>query len=125
MTTQKRKAKSAHPHKDLHMKSIEKQKLADLQRRMSMNLGTLLVLFEEGSPEQIAMANQKAKMDLLKYGPEMLKLSQTMGMTYARIVEDYLDSIDQIVHSASGWVDEGKITHCYHMIQEIERAIQG
>jgi hypothetical protein len=121
MTIHKRRMKDYHPRK--RATSAEKQKLSDLHRRMSMNVGALLVLFEEGNPQQIAMAGQKAKMDLLKYGPEMLKLSQTMGGTYARVVENYLHSIDNIVHSAAGWVDEAKITHCYHMTQEIERLI--
>lgn len=123
MSIHKRKIKSK-KEKQFSLESLEKQKLLDLQRKMSMNLGALLVLIEEGTPEQIAMTSQTTKMDLLKYGPEMLKVSEKLGNPYAQAVENYLDSIDQIAHSASGWIDEAKIAHCYNMTEDLENIIR-
>jgi hypothetical protein len=123
MSIHKRKSKN-NKQKQSSPQSIDKQKLTDLQRKMSINVGTLLVLIEEGTPEQVAMTGQTTKMDLLKYGPEMIKTAQTMGEPYTEAVENYLDSIDQIAHTATGWIDEEKISNCYVATDELESLLR-
>jgi hypothetical protein len=100
-----------------------KQKMADLEHRLSIDVGSLLVLLSEGSAEQVALAGRKTKNDLIKYGPDMQKLAEEVGGRLPSVVDEYLDSVDSIVHSATGWIDEAKITHCYNMTQKLQKEL--
>ncbi len=100
-----------------------KQKVRDLEHRLSIDVGSLLVLLSEGSAEQVALAERKTKNDLIKFGPDMQKFAQEVGGKLPKAVEDYLESVDGIVHSATGWIDEAKITHCYNMTQRLQKEL--
>jgi len=108
--------------KEFSQKTVEKQRLKDLEHMISVDLGTFLVLIEEGTPQQAALARQKTKSTLLKYGPDMSKIAAQMGDPYPSYVEDFLHSIDDIVHS-SGWVDEAQIKQCFRATQKLEQAL--
>ncbi len=105
-------------------KVLQKQNLSDLERRISMHVGNFLVLIEEGSQTQIEQAKQKAQSELLKIGPDMEKVAQEIGGKFPVFVRDYLDSVDSILHSASGFVDDAKITRCFNTTQKLEKAVQ-
>lgn len=102
---------------------LYKQSLHDLKHKISSDVGSLIVLFEEGNPDQILSAQQKAKSDFVKHAPEMQKIAQKMGERYLRAVRDYLDSVDKIVHSNSEWLDEAKIRNCYTMTEKLEKEL--
>ena|SRR5579872_696750 len=112
-----------HPRKSGHTKLTLKQELGDLQKKIFSDLGAFLVLNEEGAIEQTAQAKAKGRTDLLKYGPEMKKIAEQIGGKYPQIVGEFLDSIDEIMHSAVGWVDEAKINHCYHVTEILEKEL--
>ncbi|MGC1878399.1 MAG: hypothetical protein WA347_04740 [Rhabdochlamydiaceae bacterium] len=118
-----RRMKAYHPRRRIKGLDLHKQNLNDIKHRISSDIGCLIVLFEEGNPDQITSAQQKAKSDFLKYGTEMQKIAQKMGDRYQRAVRDYLDSIDIIVHSTSEWLDEAKITNCYTMTEKLEKEL--
>lgn len=99
---------------------LEKQMLNDLEKRISLNVGSFLVLTEEGEPTQIALAHQKAKSELIKFGPEMHKIAEKIGGTLPQMVDDYLESVDNLLHSGSGWIDEETISRCFHTTQKLE-----
>lgn len=100
-----------------------KQKVRDLEHKLSIDIGCLLVLLTEGSSEQVALAGRKTKNDLIKFGPDMQKMAEEVGGKLPKAVDDYLESVDGIIHSATGWIDEAKITHCYNMTQRLQKEL--
>ncbi len=106
-------------------RSIQKQQLSDMEKRISMQIGNFLVLIEEGTPVQISMAKQRARSELLKIGPDMEKTAQSISSKMSMIVREFLDSIDSILHSGtdSSWIDEAKITRCFNATQKLEKAL--
>src|SRR5690348_15042307 len=108
---------------NLEPKDLLKQKIADLEQRLSMDVGALLVLLSEGTSEQVDLVSKKTKSDLLKFGPDMEKLAEQMGGKLPGVVHEYLDSVDSIIHSASGWIDEAKISRCYAMTQKLQKEL--
>jgi len=123
MRQERRKIKPYHPRTTHHERVLEKQKLADLEHRISIDMGNFLVLLEEGTPQQIDLAKQKARTDLIKFGPDMQKMAEKIGGKLPSAVEDFLMSVDTILHSASGWVDEAKISNCYNVTQKLEKEL--
>src|SRR6185369_8114362 len=85
MTISRKKEASNYPKKISQQKTkkianaLEKQMLTDLEKRISLHLGSFLVLTEEGDPTQIALAHQKAKSEFLKFAPEMSRLALHLG----------------------------------------------
>ncbi len=106
-------------------KGIQAQKMAlhDIKHRLSSDVGSLLVLIKEGQQEQIATAQQKAKNDFIKHSSEMQKIAQKMGEHYVKLVRDYLNSVDEIVHARSAWIDDAKIRHCHSMSEKLDKEI--
>lgn len=123
MAPRLRRMKTYHPRRRTKNLDLYKQSLHDLKHKISSDVGSLIVLFEEGNPNQITSAQQKAKSDFLKHASEMHKIAQKMGDRYMRAVRDYLDSIDIIVHSNSQWLDKAKISNCYTMSEKLEKEI--
>lgn len=102
---------------------LNKQILKDLKHTLSADVGSLIVLVEEGNAQQIPVAQQKAKSNFLKHSAEMQKLAEHMGDRYSRAVRDYLDSIDVIVHSAGTWLDHDKIRQCFVMGEKLDKEL--
>jgi hypothetical protein len=124
MTLRLRKMRPYHPRRRGKRTDLDKQALYDSKHKMSSVVSTLIVFIEQGNASQIPAAQQKAKSDFLKYAVEMKKIAEKMGDRYIRIVDDYLDSIDVILHSNATWdIDDAKIQHCYKMSEKLEREI--
>ena len=103
---------------------LERQMLNDLEQRININVGSFLVLSEEGDPQQIAFAHQQAKTEFLKFGPEMHKIAMRIGGPITQAVDEYLASIDMLLHCPATWIDEDKITHCYHTTQRLDAELR-
>ncbi|MGE5195885.1 MAG: hypothetical protein ACM3JI_00975 [Anaerolineae bacterium] len=119
----KKKKEHSSSNKNIHDKMTSKQKLEDLEHKINADLGDFLVLNEEGNQEQIDHARHKAKNDLLKFGPDMYKIASEMGGKYPNYVDEYLESIDSILHSPAGWIDNALITHCFKMMEKLDREL--
>ncbi len=119
----KRKIKPYHPRASHHERSIEKQQLSDLEHRIAMDLGNFLVLLEEGSTLQAEHAKQRAKSDLIKFGPDMQKIAEKIGGKIPFVVDAFLESIDMVLHTGVGWIDEAKISECYRVTQKLEKEL--
>jgi hypothetical protein len=102
--------------------ALEKQMLVDLEKRISLNVGQYLVLTEEGDPTQIALAHQRAKSEFLKFAPEMSRLALHLGGEISYIVADFLDSIDVVLHTE--FLDEEKVSRCFHITQRLQSALK-
>lgn len=120
-----RKMKSYQPRrKRARTVRLSKQQLMDLEHKISADIGSFLVLLEQGNAEQVMSASQKARSDFLKLGPDMKKLATQMGGTFPKHVDAFLDSIDNILHTGVNWLDEGKIKDCYGATQRLEEALK-
>jgi hypothetical protein len=119
-----RKMKPYHPRKRADSKPLTKQLLSDFEHQLTADLGRFLVLLEEGSAEQITQASQKARSDFLKLKDEMLILASDLGGTFPALVAHFLDSVDMILHTGSGWLDPEKISQCYKATQKLEMALK-
>lgn len=104
-------------------RALMRQEMSDEKRRISMHIGNFLVLLEEGTTEQSALAKQKARSELLKIGPAMEKLAGDMGEKYVVLAREFLDSIEGILYSASQFIDGAKITNYFNAEQKLEKAI--
>jgi len=125
MSISKRKIKEKYPiQKRIPTKSLEKQMLGDLEKRISLNVGNYLVLTEEGDPTQIALAQQKARSEFLKFGPEMHKIAQKIGGNIPQAVDEYLNSINSVLHSSAGWIDDDIISTCFHKTEKLESELK-
>lgn len=118
-----RKMKPYYPRRRAKNVELHKQALRDLESKISREVSSLIVLIEEGNPDQIEAAKGKVRSDYLKHSDEMQKLAQLMGDRYSRAVRDFLDSIDVILHSGSPWIDEAKVRNCYNMTQKLEKEL--
>lgn len=119
-----RKMKDYHPRRSSRIMSLSKQKLNDLERRISSDVGSFLVLLEGGSAEQVLSASQRARADVLKFGPDMKKLAGELGGNFPKLLGDFLESIDNILHTGVNWIDEAKIKACYSTTQKFEQALR-
>jgi|GEM_PF-1589208 len=132
-STRPRKMKTYHPRRSSKSLKLTKQELVDLERRISGDIGTFLVLLEQGNTEQIMHASQKARSDFLKLAPDMRKLAVEMGGVFPAHVAEFLDSIDNILHTGVNWmdlhtginwIDEGKMKDCYNATKKLEEALK-
>jgi hypothetical protein len=119
-----RKMKSYHPRRRTRGKSIHKQAIHDIKHRLSSDLGTLLMLLKDGNKDQIVQAQEKVKSDFLKHFEEMQQIAQRMGGKYIKVVREYLDSVDTIVHTSTEWVDDAKIRQCYVASEKLDRELE-
>jgi hypothetical protein len=103
---------------------LAKQMLNDLEQRISLNVGNFLVLSEEGDPAQIALAHQKAKSEFLKFGPEMHKIAAHMGGTLVQFVDEFLESVDSVLHTTSGFLDDDLVSKCFHTTRKLESELK-
>jgi hypothetical protein len=125
--SKKRVKSSSRPNKkapEFDMPTIEKQMLCDLEKRISLHVGNFLVLTEEGEPTQIALAHQKAKSELLKFGPEMNKIATHLGGTLPNAVQDFLESMDSVLHASMGWIDDELLSLCFHTTQKLQSELK-
>ena len=124
MAPRLRRMKPYHPRKRRSKGAILlKQSLSDLKHKISSDIGGLITMIEEGNTQQIPTWQQKAKSDFLKHREEMQKIAEKMGDRYAKAVRDYLDSVDEIIHTTPEWIDAEKIQRCYSMAQKLEQEI--
>ena len=113
-----------HPRKRVQSKPASQHLLSTFEHRLSADLGRFLVLLQEGSTEKITHAAQKARSDFLKLKEEMHKLATDLGGNFPIDVTHFLESIDRILHTGSGWIDQDKIAACYKATQELEIALK-
>ena len=93
MTEKPRKMKKYTPRRRTHTEELKKQQLGDFEHLLNLDLGSMLVLNEEGTKKQLEQAKEKLGSDLKKHGDEMKKLAKEMG-------EDYTDTVDEFIKSA-------------------------
>lgn len=121
MSISKRKI---NPEQPPRQNLLEKQQIIDLEKRINLHVGSFLVLSEEGDPQQIAFAHAQARNEYLKFGPEMHKIALKIGGPLTRTIEEYLESIDVLLHCLTNWVDEDKINQYYRKTQKLESELK-
>ncbi|MBM3207010.1 MAG: hypothetical protein FJZ57_00155 [Chlamydiae bacterium] len=126
----KRKSTKVEPTKaiekvlDKQHLALVKQQMADLEHRLSSDIGSFLVLLEQGNPEQIRLASIKARSDYAKISSEMQKLANELSGNFPEYVHNFLSSIDNILHTGVNWIDDAKMNDCYKATQQLEAALK-
>lgn len=105
-------------------KELLAQKLKDLEKLFSMDLGSFLVLNEEGREGQIKEAKQKLRSHFLKYGEEMKKEAQGLDSETAQLVEQFLKSIEQILDVIPDQLDPAQLNSHHKLSTILEKVIQ-
>ena len=105
------------------LKVLEKQRLSDMEHKISADVGNFIVLLEEGSAIDANNARKKARADLLKWGQEMQHIAQTLGGAYPETVSGYINSIDTVLHCRTESVDHDKLNHCYNSTRDLEKML--
>lgn len=126
MTLNLRRMKKYHPRRSSKEIKLNKQKLIDLEHQLKADVGEFLVLLKDGSEDDVLRSSQKAKSDLLKYGPDMEKVAEAIGGRMPKFVNEFLHTVDIVVHPSSPsslWVDDAKIKSCHVATQKLEDAL--
>lgn len=90
----KERSNEKNKHSD---EELRKQKIQDLERLFNMDLGSFLVLNEEGKDNQIKEARDKLRSHLHKYSDEMVKEAEKLGGDTPELVKKFVHSIEQIL----------------------------
>lgn len=105
------------------LKVLERQRLSDMEHKISADIGNFLVLLEEGSAGEIENARKKARGDLLKWGQEMQHIAQTLGANYVEAVSGYINTIDTVLHCPIDFVDQEKVSDCFDATRDLEEML--
>jgi hypothetical protein len=105
-------------------KLMAQRMLKAQERTLVRDVGEFLVFLEEGSSSQVEYAKNHAKSTLLKHGPEMQKLAETISDGIPEKVEIFLQQVDILLHSAPGWVDDAKIFSYYESAHQLETKLR-
>ncbi len=125
MAPRLRRMKAYHPRrKRVKNLSLNKQALIDIEHKISIELGALVISFEQGNLTQTEAAKIKLKSAFQKHADEMKKLAEDMGHKYPQFVADFLDSVDTILHCNPNFIDPAKISHCYNMTHRLEAELK-
>ncbi len=119
MTLPGRRLKKYHPRRSRKTVKEQKQQLLDLERKISSDVGKLLLLIENRQAEQVHETSLKVRSDLLKYGSEMSELAGHMHGVFPKAVQDFLSTLDQMTKSAPGWIEEDKVRRCYEVREKL------
>ncbi len=123
-----RRMKAYHPRKKrtgsrLEGKELQKQSLHDLKHKIGAKVSRYLVLLEEGNKTLLEEAHHSAKNNLMKYSSEMQKVAAELGERVNTAVQEYLSTLDQMVHLGPFYVDPEKIKQCYEVDQKLEKTL--
>lgn len=118
-----KRMKKYHPRKARSSQSLKKQQLLDLEHLIGMDIGSFLVLNEEGSNQQIEASRQKARGHLLKYGEEMRKLALELEGDIFSAVDQFLKSADDLIHASGNLIDPALVNHYYKITEQLENKL--
>jgi len=100
---------------------LYRQELHDYWHKLNSAMGDYLVLLEQG--ESSGEAHEKAHSTFHKWGPEMRRVANQLGNRTPKIVNDYLDSMESILHSQEAFVDRAKVTMHFEKNQRLQKAL--
>ncbi len=117
-----KRMKKYQPRKTRSSQSLKKQQLLDFEYLIGMDIGSFLVLIEEGADQQIEASRLKARSHLLKYGEEMRKLAQELGSDILLAVDQFIKSADDLIH-AGKLIDPALVNHHYKITEQLENKL--
>lgn len=105
MKNKVRHMKKYTPRRRRSNKLMQKRQLQDFEHLLDMNVGTFLILAEEGTLKQVENARAKMRSNLLKYGSEMEAIGRDLGEGFPEYIRNYLKTMNQIVQNSGTTVD--------------------
>ncbi len=105
--------------KDKKDDELKKKELEDLEHLLNKDLGSLLMLNNEGTPEQVAKAKQDLHSHVQKYSAEMEKLAESLNPQTAELVKKFMGALQDFLKTIdTTTIDPAKIND-YHKIQTV------
>lgn len=123
MEIKPRRMKKYTPRRRKHSKDLQKQQLIDFEHLLNMDLGSFLILAEEGTEKQVQQAKIKMRSHFLKYSGEMEKIARDVGGNHYELVRTYLQSLNRIVHDGSNQVDPAPVKEHYKISENLHRLL--
>jgi len=123
MPDKPRKMKKYTPRRHTHTEDLKKQQLGDFEHFLNLDLGSLLVLNEEGTKKQIEKAREKLNSDLKKHGEEMKKLATEMGEDYSETVDDFIKSAGEILSYIEN-IDPSQVKDHHKISEFLEKMLK-
>src|SRR3990167_3204544 len=99
MKNKPRRMKTYTPRRRRSNKELQKRQLQDFEHMLDMDLGSFLILSEEGTVKQIATARAKMRSDLLKYGSDMEAIGRDLGEGFPEYIRNYLKTMTLIIQN--------------------------
>ncbi len=88
------------PRRRRSNKAIQKRQLKDFEHLLDMDLGSFLILVEEGTPKQIQQARAKIRSNLLRYGSDMEAIGRDLGEGFPEYIRNYLKIMNDVVQNS-------------------------
>lgn len=103
---------------------LKLQQIKDFERLLNMDLGSYLILNEEGKENQIKEAREKLRSHLHKYGEEMEKLTKDMDPQTAELVKNFTKSLETILDHMPN-IDPKDLNMHHNFTTYLETLIKG
>lgn len=123
MTLPGRRLKKYHPRRSRYLVREQKQKLKEMESKLSINISSLISSIKNGSTDQAQKVTLETKNNLVSIKQKMLELSQAMKGSFPKVVQEYLAAIETLASAAPGWVDEEKIRKYQLLTEKLEKLI--
>ena len=127
-----RRMNKYHPRRSSKVLKKSKKELSELESQIQQDVAALLLIIQNGSPEQIETLSEQTRADLVKYGPTMEKIAQEIGAPYPKAVHSFLDSIDKVLDAQKNntpspyysWIDDNKIQRCKQASERLDKVLK-
>lgn len=125
MKIKPRSMKKYTPRKKRASKDIQKQQLKDFEHLLSMDLGSLLVLLEEGTKKQAEQARAKMGSDLRKYGSDLEEVGRALGEDFPTVIRDYIKNMIQISQNTATDIDPAILNDHLKYAEKLRKLARG
>ncbi len=103
---------------------IPKQMLLDLHRRISAEVGALILCIEQREIPRVSALQLQLRSDFQKHKDEMTKAAEILGTSTVHAVRQFLNTVDKLLHTQPELIDPATVHDCYTTREELEKLLQ-
>jgi len=111
------------PRKRRSNRDLQKQRIEDFEHLLSMDLGSFLILCDEGSDKQKEQAAEKLKRDFRKYSGDLEAVARDLGEEFAGSVEKYTRVFKRILETTDSKIDPASINEYRTCSKQIRKLL--
>lgn len=101
-----------------------KTTLLDLERKISQDLGALILFIEQKETLKISSLQLRLRADVHKHADQMAEAAKPLGPKAVAAVRQFLDSLNSVLHTKPEFIDPALLHTCYAKQQELEKILQ-